>query len=245
MAPEVEVALGRKLSLTALLLAFWAVAYYGVALTRDPGQARALRTPLDDAIPFLPETIWIYCCVYTAMLLPLFTVRCWRVFQRVALAYTIVIGLSALVFTFFPVTSLGFRPDVSGLDESRFHLWGLKLNFFLDPPVNLFPSLHLSIATLAALSSGKVRGVYGVAALALTAAIAVSVLTLKQHFWVDAVAGFALGGAAYAACVRGFPAHPTDAAHGWAGPLAFVAFHASALGFLVALWAAGFRPWAS
>jgi membrane-associated phospholipid phosphatase len=229
--------------LLVVLFAFWAAGYYGVGLTRDPRYAHVLRTAWDDAVPFLPITIWIYCCVYTAMLLPLFTVRCRVIFRRVALAYAFVIGVSAICFAVYPVTSSGFRPALSDLADAPFHVWGLKLNLFLDPPVNLFPSLHLSIATLAAWTAWKVRRTYGVLAFALTAAIAVSVLTLKQHYWVDAVAGFALGSTAYTLFVRRSEAH-AHAAYGWGGPLAYAVFHTAAIALLVTLYLAGFRPWA-
>jgi membrane-associated phospholipid phosphatase len=233
----------ERAALFLVLFAFWAAGYYGVGLTRDPRSAHVLRTALDDAIPFVPATIWIYCCVYTAMLLPLFTVRCPLLFRRVALAYAFVIGCSAVCFAVFPVTSAGFRPELAALPDTPFHVWGLKLNLFLDPPVNLFPSLHLSIATLAAWIAFKVRRTYGVLAFALTAAIAVSVLTLKQHYWVDAVAGFALGSGAYALFVRRGATHE-HAAYGWGGPLAYVAFHAGVIVLLGALYRAGVRPWA-
>jgi membrane-associated phospholipid phosphatase len=233
----------EKAWLSIGMIAYWLVGYYGVGLRQDPADARVLRTPLDDMIPFLPASIWVYSCVYTAMLLPLFVVRCKRLFRRVVVAYAFVISVSATCFAAFPVTSLGFRPELTSIADAPFHLWGLKLNLFLDPPVNLMPSLHLSIATLAALVAWQVRRAYGVLALALTVAIAVSVLTLKQHYWLDAVAGFVLGGAAWAIFVRRAPAHPTRAAYGWAGPATYAAFHASALLFVYALYRAGFRPW--
>lgn len=226
------------------MLLLWLAVYYGAAALTDPARATSLRTSLDDRIPFVPAAIWVYCCVYTAMLLPLFTVRSPDLFRRVAVAYGAVILLSGLVFLAHPVTSLRFRPDVSHLDDSVFHLWGLRLNFFLDPPVNLFPSLHLSIATLAALSSWSVQRAYGVLAGALTLAVAIAVLLLKQHFWVDAVAGAALGATAWALLVRPHAPGGPGAAYGWGGPASYVAFHSGALLVLFGLWWCGFRPWA-
>jgi len=235
---------GEKAAWVAGVLALWLGVYYGAAAVTDPARAASLRTPLDDRIPFVPAAIWVYCCVYTAMLLPLFTVRSIALFRRIGLAYALLIAGSGLVFLAFPVTSLGFRPDVSHLDDGVFHLWGVRLNFFLDPPVNLFPSLHLSIATLAALSCGSVRRAYGVLAGLLTLAIACAVLLLKQHFWVDAVAGAAFGAALWAALVRPQAARAAGEAYGWGGAAAYVAFHAGALLLLAALWSAGLRPWA-
>jgi len=65
-----------------LLLIVWASGYYAIALTIDPRAARSLGTALDAAIPFIPATVYLYSWVYTAMLYPLFTVRCIRLFRR-------------------------------------------------------------------------------------------------------------------------------------------------------------------
>jgi len=72
----------EKLALVMLLLIVWASGYYAIALTIDPRAARSLGTALDAAIPFIPATVYLYSWVYTAMLYPLFTVRCIRLFRR-------------------------------------------------------------------------------------------------------------------------------------------------------------------
>jgi len=108
----------------------------------------------------------------------------------------------------------------------------------LDPPFNLFPSLHLSIAALSSLTAWKARRSYGAAAFVGVALIGASICTVKQHFVLD---GF--GGVALAALVHAFVLHPyrpmpgTDPAYGWRGPAAYAAL-------LAALYAgiyAGFR----
>lgn len=238
----------EKLVLVLLLLLLWVVGYYAIALTTDPRMARSLGTPLDAAIPFVPVTIYLYSWVYTAMLYPLFTVRSIRLFRRVALAYALVIAVSLLSFRLFPVTSLGFRPDPRWLQDHNFHEWGVRLNFFLDPPFNLFPSLHLSIATLVALTAWKARRAYGVLAVLLASGIALAVLTLKQHYLADAVAGIALGSAIYAVLVRpvrvGNP-QMGEVAYGWRGPGGYLGFHLLVLFALYILYRAGVRPWQS
>ncbi|HBZ68657.1 MAG TPA: hypothetical protein DEP35_02450 [Deltaproteobacteria bacterium] len=238
----------EKLALVVMLLIVWVSGYYTIALTTDPRAARSLGTPLDAAIPFVPATIYLYAWVYTAMLYPLFTVRCIRLFRRVAMAYSLVIAVSLVAFRLFPVTSLGFRPDPRLLQDHNFHEWGVRLNFFLDPPFNLFPSLHLSIATLVALTAWKARPAYGAMATLITSGIAVAVLTLKQHYLADGVAGIALGTASY-----GLLVHPlrvsrlrTDpVAYGWTGPTSYLGFHTLVILGLYLLYRSGVRPWES
>jgi hypothetical protein len=238
----------EKLAVVTLLLTVWTGGYYAIALTTDPRAARQLGTPLDAAIPFLPSTIYLYAWVYTAMLYPLFTVRCIRLFRRIAMAYALVLAISLATFRLFPVTSLGFRPDLQLLQEHSFEEWGVRLNFFLDPPFNLFPSLHLSIATLVAWAAWKTRPVYGVMAALIAGGIAVAVLTLKQHYLVDGIAGIALGTASYRVLVHRLPgaASPLPArAYGWLGPGSYLALHILMIVGLYILYCAGVRPWRS
>jgi membrane-associated phospholipid phosphatase len=246
MVAPPEDAPAEKLGLTLALVAFWLAGYFGSAGNIDPAAAKTLRTPLDDAIPFLPATIYVYAAVYTAMLLPAFTVRCRHLFRRVAVAYAFVIGVATVFFHSMPVTSLGLRPDaatLAALDPGRFDVWGVRLCYALDPPVNLFPSMHLASVTLVALAAGTARRSYGVAALALTLAVAVSISTVKQHWVVDGVAGLALGLAAWALFVRGYatPRAP-GVAYGLGGPASYALLHGGAVLALYALFRAGVGP---
>jgi len=226
--------------------------YYAIGLNTDPdpAAARRLETAFDRALPFVPAMAWFYAWVYTAMLYPLFTVRSPSLFRRVCAAYLVVITASLVGFWAFPVTAEGFRPGpeaMADLDMGVFHNWGLRLNFHLDPPVNLFPSLHLGIAALAALGAWRARRAFGAVAFVLVAGIAAAICLVKQHYAVDGVAGLALAGLAYAAVVRPWSRPEGEdgpAAYGWRGPLGYLAFHASVYGALYVAFALGARPWA-
>lgn len=231
------------------VLALWLTGYYGAAFSVDPADARRLATPFDRAIPFWPQAIWGYSLCYTAMLLPLFTVRCHHLFRRVVAAYALVIAVSVLCFVAFPVTSAGFRPDaatIEALGMERFWVWGLRLNLALDPPVNLLPSLHLSSATLVALSAVQARRAHALPALLLGATISASILLVKQHYVVDGVAGVALGLVAWALIVRPHPSPPpgagADLSYGWRGLAAYASLHAAAIGGLWIAFRLGLRP---
>jgi len=229
-------ALKERAAITSLILASYALGYFTIGWATDPGRAHSLATPLDALIPFVPETIYIYVWLFTAMLFPLFVVRSPGLFRRVGLAYAAVVVVCLTVFAIYPVTAIGLRPGVGGLDASRFAGWGVKLVYTLDPPYNLFPSLHLAIATLAALSAWKAKPVYGAIGCAWVLPIAVSVSTLKQHFLVDSVAGAGLACAVYAAIIRPYDgARDGESAYGWGGPVLYLGFH---LLFYVAAYAA-------
>ena len=217
------------------MLVLFAAGYFGVGLAVDPARARALGTVLDAAIPFIPETIWIYLLVFPASLAPLFVVRSQRLFRRAMSAYAVAIVASVLVFALFPVTSAGLRVDAASLDRSRFSSWAVAKLYAIDPPFNLFPSLHLSIAALASLSAWKAKRAWGRAALFAVAVIAVSICTVKQHFVADAAGGGAIAAAVYALILRPFtPGEDGEPAYGSTGPWAWAGVVAAAFALLYA-----------
>lgn len=218
------------------VLALFLVGYFGVGHAIAPGAARELRTRVDDAIPFVPGTIWIYLALFPTAFAPLFFLRCQRLYRRTLAAYAVVIAVSLAVFVAFPVTSRALRVDPARLDPQHLSDWAVALVYRLDPPVNLFPSLHLSIAGLAALSAWRARRAYGVLLSAGVVVIAASICTVKQHFVADGAAGLALAGAVFAVAMIGYVPEPGGPrAYGPRGPLAFAGLLAAVYaGFLIA-----------
>lgn len=221
-------------------MAFFVIGYFAVARNIDPARALDLGTALDARIPFVARSVWVYLWVFPASLLPLFLVRCPRLFRRTIVAYGVAIAVSLVVFAAFPFTSVGLRADRAALDVTRFSPWGVSVLYRLDPPFNLFPSLHLSIAALAALSAWKARRLYGAAAFAGVAAIGASICTVKQHFVLDGLGGLALAAVVYAIVLSPYAPPPaTDPAYGWRGPAAYAALLAAVqAGFYAAFLAA-------
>jgi membrane-associated phospholipid phosphatase len=211
--------------LTVSLVIFFITGYFGVGISRKPEEARELATALDARIPFMARSVWIYLLIFPSALLPLFVVRCRRLFGRTAVAYAIAITISLFCFTFFPVTSLGLRADAAMLDLTRASDWAVATLYSIDPPYNLFPSLHLSIAVLAAFSVWKASRLYGVVTFVTLVFIGVSVCTVKQHVVLDAVGGVALGALVSFFVLRPYrPQAGVEPAYSWRGPLLYIAF---------------------
>ncbi len=229
---------------TGAVLAFFLLGYFTIGWLAEPSRARSLALPLDARIPFVLGSVVVYWSVLPMGLLPIFVVRDPRLFRRVALAYTVSIAASFACFLVLPVTSLGFRPDGAAYAEEGFAGWLLRLLHFLDPPMNLFPSLHLALSTLAALAALRVRTGLGVAALAWAACILVSVCTTKQHFALDALAGVALAAAAHFAFVaRAAPEQPGDPSFGARGVALYAGLVALFYGGLYGSYRLGLAPW--
>jgi len=220
--------LRKRLPLAAALFAFAATGYFTVGLHTDPARAHSLRTAADDAIPFIPWTILGYAWCYTVMMLPLFVIRSAELFRRTLQAYFAILVFSFASFIVYPVTSLGFRPDLSTLSLDNFFSWAARTNLSLDPPYNLFPSLHLSIATIAAVSAWKARRLFGVVAFGILAVIAVSICTVKQHFIADGLAGLVLAGAVSRWLLLPYRSQIVPVAlraYSWRGLAAYLLFH--------------------
>ncbi len=237
---------GEKVALVSALFVLTFAGYYAVGLTSSTETATTLRTPLDDAIPFVPAAMWLYTWVYSAMFYPAFVVRCPYLFRRACLSYAIVVVVSLVTWVAYPVTSLGLRVPPAAIEPTSFPLWGLKLNYTLDPPYNCFPSLHMSIATVAALSAARASRLWGLLAIPPALGIAAAIALVKQHWVLDGVAGALLGAGAYALAVH--PARvdgrPEDElAFGWRGPATYMAVHCGMYVALYATYLTGWAPW--
>jgi len=145
-----------------------------------------LSNALDQAIPFLRHSFWIYFPGYLAgLIFCVLAFRNTKTFYKVCLA--IVIGQTICTIGFFILPSTFPRPTEAGGG-----LTGEALRWFwtLDPPNNTFPSKHVCIMTLAAfgLWVDDDNWCKWIGAL-FWLGVVVTVHTCKQHYLVDAIAG--------------------------------------------------------
>ena len=195
-------ALQRRAPWAAALLALWGVGYFfllpNVAAMRH---ARDLVTPLDGAIPFLAWTVWIYLAGVPLIAAPLFALRSEPAFRRAARRCALIVLVSFACFATTPVSSPSLREAAAMAGSDGLTAWAVRALHGIDPPGNLFPSLHVSLSVLACWSTAaeappRWRWAFW-AALTL---IVVSVTTTKQHLLIDVLGGLALAGAV---CARG------------------------------------------
>lgn len=236
---------GQEKCLLSVIAALFSMGgYFWVGQLVDPARAVELRTVLDDRIPLWPVLMWAYGSVYTVTFIPAFTIRSRSLFRRVAGAFLAASAVAFVSFILFPVTAEHLRPPIGHLDPASFQNWALKVNYTLDTPFNLFPSLHLTAATVVALAAWKTRPVYGLLALIPVAGIAVSIVTVKQHFIVDGIAGLLLGWLTHRLIVDPWrPEAGEPVAYGWRGPLAYGVFTCLAYLFAYTVFRSGWHPW--
>ena len=146
-----------------------------------------LLSPIDALVPFLPWTVVVYMSLYLIYLAAAWVLR-GRDFLRVMWSLLSLNFLCYLGFIFF--TAHYPRP---GEGEWGGSAWApvFRWMFEMDPPGNTCPSLHVSTAMLLGLTMHKERRGSADRWLWLPwgALIALSTLTVKQHFIVDVVSG--------------------------------------------------------
>lgn len=174
--------------------------YHLIPHYQDPAAARALMTPFDRALPTCPRWMLVYVAIYPLALAPVVFVREASAFRRLALAHALTYLIAFVVYLALPVTSLGLRASLDS-PPADFFTWGLALNYALDPPLNCFPSLHVTTAVLSGLILRRVHRWLGLSTLGVAASIALSTMLVKQHYVADVVAGAALGVATYVGVV--------------------------------------------
>ncbi len=180
-----------------LLFGFWAGSYFFVGLVTDPARATLLPPELerfDRFVPFDPSYVFLYLTVYPLFLLPFLHARRPGTVVRFAVGSVVMLLVSYVVFLLMPVTFP--RPSLPET-WSSFSVWVIQIVYGQDPPWNCLPSTHCAVALLAALAILESDRRLGVWALLTALSIAVSTVFTKQHYIVDAVAGFALAGITY------------------------------------------------
>lgn len=235
--------LAERAIIAVTVSTLWTGGYHLIGWTTDPTRTTSLATGLDRAIPFVPETVYLYGLVYGAALYPLFALRSRRLLHRTVLAYLLVIGASLTCFALFPVSCASLRPPLEAVDERTLHGWGLRLIYTLDPPTNLFPSLHVGLAAIGAASLRRASRGHGWLAGSIVAATVVSICTVKQHFVVDAVAALALVAVVDDRVLRPFQADPAEGppAFSWPAAAGYLALQAGIFGLCGLAFLTGVR----
>ena len=175
--------------------------YFGVGHLTFSRSTELLRTRLDDAIPFWPWTSWCYLPFYAGVfIISIIGIRRRALFNRAVTSVVIVMIIGALGHVFIaaeyprPVLHPPY-PDIS----SGFMAFVQQI----DPPGNVFPSLHVAHTSMLAFLLTRDRRRLGAVALVMATLLALSTLTTKQHFIADVVSGYVLAALGCALALRG------------------------------------------
>jgi membrane-associated phospholipid phosphatase len=141
--------------------------------------------------------VFIYLTIYPTFLLPFLFIHQKDFFHLFSFAYITVMCICYLVYLFYPVSI--DRPE---LIVNSFSTWVLGIIYGADRPWNCFPSLHVAMSLLAALTILEVHRIRGMMTLLLTFGIAFSTVLIKQHYVLDVVGAMLLSATIYFVFIR-------------------------------------------
>jgi membrane-associated phospholipid phosphatase len=159
---------------------------------------------LDNAIPFVPETVIFYkflfygMCILTLLYFGLVDYE-----KGYALGWSLVLinAIATVFYILFPVSTYWWRQDLLA-HRIVGNFWADQVYdvFAIDPSFNCFPSLHSAISiTLfyawyqrSKTKPSSTTRVVAVLALFIAVGTILSTLFIKQHYIADAIAGIAL-----------------------------------------------------
>lgn len=145
--------------------------------------------PYENKIPFIPYFALIYSLVYVVIPAALFLIH--RGLKRTLLAFFVGMVIQNVCWYYFPlINTLRPAPPYSS------HDWLNALVALLyqldDPPVNCFPSLHVSYAFLSYYTMRAFAPQYQKLFFVLAISISISTLFFKQHYLIDVLGGWLL-----------------------------------------------------
>jgi membrane-associated phospholipid phosphatase len=157
----------------------------GNVLLRTP--VRLAPSRLDDLIPLLDWTIWVYHSQLFFLMFSIYAIKRADNLNQVFYSMALCSLLSFSIFMIYPTTILRAAQTNGGLTAKAF-----AFLYAVDSAANCFPSLHVSLAVLAA--TGVLREGKNFSALVVIWAILItlSTMTTKQHYFVDVIGGLAV-----------------------------------------------------
>lgn len=146
-------------------------------------------TFIDQWVPFIPETVWIYVTEYPLFLVVYFTAKDYLNINKYMYSFLAMQSFAVLIFFLWPTTfPRGQFPLIEGEMDSLTYSIFSQLRV-ADTPNNCAPSLHVSSVYLSSFifldeQRSKFKWFFLWATL-----IAFSTLTTKQHYLIDLVTG--------------------------------------------------------
>ncbi len=147
-----------------------------------------LQYDFEKKIPFIPEWNIIYLYTYPYIVLPLFTIFDKKIYKQTVYTLLSVAIMSFIFFILFP-SRVDLREPAEG---TGFIKYLMDFTQSADKPNNCLPSHHIAASVVITLFSLKYNRKLGIFTIAISGGITLSVLFLKQHYFLDIVSGIAV-----------------------------------------------------
>ena len=165
------------------------VTYFGTRIITTNMYHHDLSIGIDDMIPFTPFMVTFYILAYVTWVVGFIVIgrESRQVCYEVCIAEQIAKFMCLIAFIAIPSTIV--RPDITG---NGIFEWLTGLIYKMDSPDNLLPSIHCLenwICFRGAMRCKKVGIGYRVVMLISAILVFASTLMVKQHVFLDVVAG--------------------------------------------------------
>jgi membrane-associated phospholipid phosphatase len=150
------------------------------------------RAAIDDAIPFLEWTIWVYASYYPFLILAVWLPRDARLRSDAVYGLVLAGAIGLVIFTLWPTTIIRESPSLVGVTGLLWHLL-----FSVDTMVNALPSMHVADTCIAAVALASRGRLWRIIVPVWATIIILSTLTTKQHYAIDLPGGLALAAVCY------------------------------------------------
>ncbi len=147
-------------------------------------------TTIDRVLPFLPWSVWIYLALLSSEGVLAMWVRDDATFRRMVVAYTLAMTVAFLTYALWPTRYP--RPPLPEPDS-----WGgaaYRRLVAIDSSECCFPSGHVIVPAIVCFSLARDRRRFW--PVILFVLLVPSVLTTKQHYFGDVIAGIVIAAAA-------------------------------------------------
>jgi membrane-associated phospholipid phosphatase len=175
-----------------LVVAFNCLAYYATKLLMADAKHYDLSIFMDDLMPLTTWFISFYILAYVQWFWN-YIVHC-RIDRqfcyRIVMADIIAKTICLICFIVIP-TEIA-RPEIVG---DGFWEWLTRIIYATDTPVNLFPSIHVLESYICFRAATEIKGAprwYVWFQLIFTVFVCLSIVYVKQHYFVDILGGIAV-----------------------------------------------------
>jgi len=180
---KLETAKKRKWFLFTII--YFIIGYMGLGnLNMFRSHYFNVELPFEANIPFIPAFILGYTSVYFALILVYALIDDYKLFDRAIKFFLTVSTAHFILFLLVPVKMT--RPDLADAAGTMNLL--TKYYYLIDNPTNCFPSLHVAYPLAGTIALWNYKRGWAVVLLFATLLIAVSVLLVKQHYFMDVFA---------------------------------------------------------
>jgi membrane-associated phospholipid phosphatase len=152
---------------------------------------------IDGWLPFMDWTIWIYHSQFVLLLCCIAAIKEPENLSATLYAMALASLLSFAIFLLYPTTIPRTAQTGDGLTAKAF-----QILYAIDSAANCFPSLHVSLAWLAATAVRRENNLLGAPVMLWAFLISLSTLTTKQHYFVDVLGGLGVAALSRLAVVK-------------------------------------------